>query len=176
MGHVYKAGRTQCNGKAYRTGFSPCELALAGADLNALDKLVHGQDQCIAKLEDGDPCTFHQLDPWHTDPTAAAYHKFRGRKRLSDADMQAAADILGLSRCIGEEAKERVAEKRRLRVRMEELKAEMAQMKAAGATSAIAHPSVVADVTRAYELGVVSDSLAIELIVPDYNSGGDRRG
>jgi hypothetical protein len=164
--HIYKNGRTLCGDKQYKTGFSPCELALIGDMLNALDKLVHGRDQCVVILEDGNACTMHALDPWHhvgarTDPK---YHKFRSAKPLTDDDMQTACDILGLSRCYAGEAKDRVDEKRALRKALVTHESER-RRKGLG----LATPEYVADIIKAKELGLISEDEAIRRSLGDYN-------
>lgn len=63
--HLYARGRTQCGNRWYKTGFSPCELALP-------------EGMTAAVLEQP---------------------RDKRKRRTSDADIQAAADILGLSAC-----------------------------------------------------------------------------
>jgi len=172
--HIYKNGRTLCGDKQYKTGFSPCELALIGDKLNALDKLVHGRDQCVAVLEDGNPCTLHRDDPWHrTDIPAAVrarqsrYHKFRSAKPLTDDDMQAAADILGLSRCTAGEAQDRVDTKRALR---KALLWHENERRASGKSGVgVATPEYVEVIIKAKEIGLISEDEAIRRSLGDYN-------
>jgi len=165
--HLYKNGRTLCGDKQYKTGFSPCELALFGDMLNALDKLVHGRDACVVILEDGRPCGMHTMDAWHNlvvppsvpDPR---YHKFRAAKPLSDEDMQTACDILGLSRCTAGEAQDRVDEKRALRKRLDAHEANRVK-------PGIAAAEYVTDLIKARSLGIISEDEAIRRSLGNYN-------
>jgi len=85
-------------------------------------------------------------------------------RRLSDADMQAACDILGLSRCTAGEAQDRVDAKRALRKALVTHESER-RRKGLG----LATPEYVADIIKAKELGLISEDEAIRRSLGDYN-------
>lgn len=112
--HIYKRGRTICGNRTYKTGFSPCELALPEGAMAPLEG-YYGDPLCIAKVQYDSGRQVNDLhkprgtqscgkDKHHryhqkTQTPQLYHHDYRPGPRLSDADMQAAADLLGLSNC-----------------------------------------------------------------------------
>ena len=109
--HIYKRGRTQCGNRTYKTGFAPCELALPEGAMAPLEG-YHGDPLCIAKVEfdsgrkvndlhrprGTQQCNKPKDHKWHVI-NGIYRHNYKAGAKLTDEDMQAAADLLGLSVC-----------------------------------------------------------------------------